>query len=527
MNTKTALLLFFLALLSACSHDTIEEVIIPFEEQEIPVNEKLKLAITPEYLSKMGLPDSTLNYLNEFYSLREFTPKWINDSTLTNIGQQLKEHLQQPFSFALPAKRIPIYTSNNFIQDELTITLSLAQIIYDLDSGVIDYEQKIEKAKHFVAPKILHDFNLDESKDLRLQFLQFGPQDSSYQFIGKGLIDLIDTIKLDTTTFQIASIKFDTLDATTKTRDALISKGYLNSKSTDSLSFARALSQFQKDNALKPDAVIGKFTSFALNESTFRKVERILLAMDKLRSQKKRPNRYLRINIPEYKLRYFINDSLKSEHNLVVGATDHQTPELTAKLRKIVIYPYWNVPYSISSKEILPHLKRDPGYLAKHEYVLLRKDSIVDPYGVNWKKIRENAFPYKIRQEPGPRNSLGIIKFDFYNSESVYFHDTPAKALFWADVRAYSHGCMRTQNPVDLAKVILERDEYRNKVNEITPDSLDSLYSLDTIVSREVKLLQSIPIFIEYRSVVREGERMKIYIDVYGRDEEYLQLMRE
>lgn len=249
--------------------------------------------------------------------------------------------------------------------------------------------------------------------------------------------------------------------------------------------------------------------------------------MDKIRSRKNRPSRYLRINIPEYKLRYFINDSLKSEHNIVVGKTDHQTPELTAKLRKIVVYPYWNVPYSISSKEILPHLKRDPAYLEKHNYVLLKKDSVVDPYGVNWKKIRQNSFPYKVRQDPGPRNSLGIIKFDFYNSESVYFHDTPSKSLFGVDVRAYSHGCMRTQHPIDLAKVILERDEYRNKINEMTPDSLDSLYSLDTIENLEIKLLNPIPIFIEYQSVVRDGERMKMYIDIYGRDEEYLKLIRE
>ncbi len=528
MYTKSALFLFISFLLFSCStKTTTKDVIIPFEEQNIPVNKKIELAITPDYLKKSGFPDSSINFLNDFYSKRSYSPKWINDSTLTFIGREIKTNLSKPFSFALPPKRIPIYDTKNYIQDELMLTLAVAQIIYDLDSGIIDYENKIEKEKHFVAPEVLENIAFNEKIDIRKQFLQFGPKDSSYHIIGEELISLLDTFKLDTSTFNIVSIKYDTIEVHSKTMAALISKGYLQEQTSDSIKFANALSKFQKNNGLKPDAVIGKYTSFALNESSYHKVERILLAMDKLRNKKKKPDRYLRINIPEYKLRYFINDSLKSQHNIVVGKTDHQTPELTAKLRKIVIYPYWNVPYSISSKEILPHLKRDPGYLAKHNYILLKNDSIVDPYAVNWKKIRENAFPFKVRQEPGPKNSLGIIKFDFYNAESVYFHDTPSKSLFNVDVRAYSHGCMRTQNPIDLAKVILERDEYRNKINLMTPDSLDSLYSLDTIIMKEIKLLQPIPIFIEYQTVVREGKRMKIYIDIYGRDEEFLKLIRE
>jgi len=527
MYTKPTLFLLILLTLFSCTNKKNEEVILPFEQQNISVQEKLKQAITADYLKENGFPDSSFHYLTQFYSERDFAPKWINDSVLTAIGIQIKENLELPFSFALPAKRIPHYSTENYIQDEIMLTLSVAQMVYDLDSGVIDFENKIVKKPHFISTERLQKITFNNEEDIRLQFLQFGPQDSSYQIIGKGLIEMIDSSILDTSFFNISSIKYDTLDAVTKTSNALISKGYLNTPTKDSSTFSNALGKFQQDNALKPDAVIGKYTSLALNESTFHKVERILLAMDKIRSRKNRPSRYLRINIPEYKLRYFINDSLKSEHNIVVGKTDHQTPELTAKLRKIVVYPYWNVPYSISSKEILPHLKRDPAYLEKHNYVLLKKDSVVDPYGVNWKKIRQNSFPYKVRQDPGPRNSLGIIKFDFYNSESVYFHDTPSKSLFGVDVRAYSHGCMRTQHPIDLAKVILERDEYRNKINEMTPDSLDSLYSLDTIENLEIKLLNPIPIFIEYQSVVRDGERMKMYIDIYGRDEEYLKLIRE
>ena len=161
----------------------------------------------------------------------------------------------------------------------------------------------------------------------------------------------------------------------------------------------------------------------------------------------------------------------------------------------------------------------------KHNYKLFKKGEEVDPYSVDWKKIRQNAFPYRVRQEPGPKNSLGIIKFDFYNKHSVYFHDTPSKSLFGVDVRAYSHGCMRTQNPVDLAKIILERDEYRNKFNEVIPDSLDSIFARNE--NYEIKLLSPVPIYVEYQSATRKGLGIALFLDIYGRDEEYLGLIRE
>lgn len=249
--------------------------------------------------------------------------------------------------------------------------------------------------------------------------------------------------------------------------------------------------------------------------------------MDKIRSTRQYPKTYIRINIPEYMLRYYNDDTLRTAHNIVVGKYENQTPELESKLRKIVVYPYWNVPYSISSKEILPAAKYNSGYFAKHNYKVYRKGNEVDPLTVNWKSIRQNAFPYKVVQQPGPRNSLGIIKFDFYNKHSVYFHDTPAKGLFGADVRAYSHGCMRTQNPVDLAKTILHYDSTsRYRYNEMRPDSLDTL--LGRKENYDIQLKDRVPIYIDYVTVTRSKDyQMVINHDVYGRDEEYIKILND
>jgi murein L,D-transpeptidase YcbB/YkuD len=163
--------------------------------------------------------------------------------------------------------------------------------------------------------------------------------------------------------------------------------------------------------------------------------------------------------------------------------------------------------------------------MEKHNYKLFKKEVEINPDSVDWSTIKQNSFPFRIRQEPGSNNSLGLIKFDFYNVHSVYFHDTPSKSLFSAYVRAYSHGCMRTQNPVDLARIILQNDKYRNRFNNVISDSLDSIFARG--VNHEVKLLSPVPIFIEYQSVSRDKEDMVIYLDIYGRDEEYLSIMRE
>jgi murein L,D-transpeptidase YcbB/YkuD len=143
---------------------------------------------------------------------------------------------------------------------------------------------------------------------------------------------------------------------------------------------------------------------------------------------------------------------------------------------------------------------------------------------VNWKRIKENTFPYTVIQQPGPSNSLGIIKFEFFNDFSVYVHDTPSKGLFGVDVRSYSHGCMRCQNPVDLGKMILNYDSLGIKRNDLTADSLDSLILLKK--NYVIRLKDQVPIFIEYSTVTADVDHIIFWLDIYKRDEEYLKFLR-
>lgn len=526
MRLLFAICLIF-TLLSCGDSPKEEAKKITFELQDIPLSEKIKKGLESDYLENLGFDEQAIEFLNNYYKAHNYQAIWVNDSSLTVLGNRLKKIMGNPEIIGLPKNRNSHRESFNFIQDEFVITAALGKGIRDLKSGIIDFETKKQRPVHYTTTDSLDlvtSFNVDS---LEQEFIQFGPSDSTYQVLAKGLIDLHKKYPIDTSSFELVSIKYDSLEAFSKAEKALLSKGYLKQGAHDSLQIVAALMTFQEENGLKPDGVIGKYTSKCLNESTARKVHRILVAMDKIRAHAPYPEKFIRINIPEYKLRFYVNDSLKSEHNLVTGSYENQTPELESKLRKIVVYPYWNVPYSISSKEILPAVQRNVGYLAKNNYKVYKNGEEIDPYSVNWKKIRQNAFPYKVIQQPGVRNSLGVIKFDFNNSHSVYFHDTPSKGLFGADVRAYSHGCMRTQNPVELGRQILFYDSIPNrKRNDITPDSLDSLLTLEE--NYEILLKDKIPIFIEYISVVRSPEqKMIIMHDVYGRDEEYIKIINE
>lgn len=524
--TPIFLIAFFTLLLFGCgdSSNSLDEK--PFEQQAISAKEKIKLALAPEYLEKLGISAEDQSFLKDVYRSRNHSPLWMNDSMLTDLGAKMKKVLKQPEQLGVPVNRHKYLKSSNFVQDEIANTMLFARIVNDLQKGVINYKTKKKNPIGTIETSKLESFmNLDVATDLRPQFLQFSRQDSNYTILGKGLINLMDSYPMDETTFKVRSIKVDSSEAIKLATTALISKGYLQVENDTAAMFI-ALKEFQTQNGLKPDGVIGKYTSIALNESTAHKRDRIILAMDKLRSHEPFPNKYIYINIPEYKLRFYINDSLKSDHNIVVGRDENRTPELTSKLNRIIAYPYWNVPYSISSKEILPAAKMNPGYFERHNYKIYKKGELVDPLTVEWKKIGETSFPFKVVQDPGRGNSLGIIKFNFPNSHSVYFHDTPSKSLFGADVRAYSHGCMRTQNPVDLATRILERDVVGRKVNDVMiPDSLDSIMSRGE--NYTISLLDPIPIYIEYVTVARVGEQMITYIDIYGRDEEYLKIMME
>ncbi len=516
---------FVVSIFTSCKTEVKE--VVPIEQLKVSIQNKIKLALEKEFTSVIGINQSANDLLSEFYKNKHYKPKWINDSTLTEEGRKLKIILSNKFQFGIPSSRYASlkWGNTSFIQDELLITTTLAYLAHDLQNGFIEKDTLLLKPLQTVSLQKLEeitDFKSDSTSYIR-QIVRFGPVDTNYQFLAVGLIDYCSKYPVDTNKFEVENFKKDTLFAETKTRKSLFSKGYLKIEEADSTTFMEALKLFQTHNGLRADGLIGTYTAKALSESTKNKLMRTALAMEKWRWKNKYPLKYVQINIPEYLLRLYMEDTLRSVNKIIVGKSDTKTPELTSKIRQIVLYPYWVVPQSITSKEICQKVKQNVNYLTKNNYKIFRNDKEIDPKTVNWAKIKDNTFPYRVRQEFGPNNSLGIVKFEFHNKFGVYVHDTPSKGLFNNDIRAYSHGCMRLQNPVELAKLILDKDSIYNKRNEYTSLEMDSLYLLNE--NFKINLRDPVPIFIEYKTVTVSEKGLIFHPDIYFRDEKYLRLM--
>ncbi len=239
---------------------------------------------------------------------------------------------------------------------------------------------------------------------------------------------------------------------------------------------AEAVKEFQALQGLEQDGLIGQNTLAALNVPAEERVRQILLNLERRRWMADDPGeRYVFVNLADFELKVVDGPRTVFDTRVVVGAPYHRTPVFSGEMTYLEINPYWNVPPSIARNELLPKIKADPGYLAANNFELLSdwSDSarVLDPHSIDWSAVTPERFTYKLRQGPGAGNALGHIKFMFPNQFNIYLHDTPARGLFARDVRDFSHGCIRVQDPEALrrlrarppAGLVAGRDQCRDR----------------------------------------------------------------
>lgn len=224
-------------------------------------------------------------------------------------------------------------------------------------------------------------------------------------------------------------------------------------------------------------------------------------------------DRYVWINIPAYQLTVMESGRNVLEARVIVGKTSTPTPALESFIRSISLYPYWNVPRKIAVEELLPSIQRDTSYLRRNNFDVLDKSGLVrNPETIAWKKFNEHNFPFALRQREGTMNSLGIIKFVFENPYAVFLHDTNAKGLFQTKYRALSHGCIRLENPLALARYLVPE---AGRIDKLIQGKKQF-----TIV-----LNRSIPIYIRYLTCEYRDNALNCYDDVYGLDKPMIKLL--
>ncbi len=278
-----------------------------------------------------------------------------------------------------------------------------------------------------------------------------------------------------------------------------------------------AVKRFQKRNGLAVDGAVGPKTLQALNVPVAQRVDQIRINLDRYRwfIQKLEPT-FLLVNIAGFTVQYIENGTYKWGSKVIVGEPFWKTPVFKAEMQYIIFNPSWNVPPGILKKEALPAIKKNPGYLAKQGLqVIDRNGSVVNPASVNWADYSAGSLPYRLRQPPGTRNALGRVKFMFPNKHLVYLHDTPGKHLFDKSARAFSHGCIRLQNPLELAEVLLGWSEE------------DIRKTIAGGKTRTIHLSQNIPVFLLYLTAVAEGDEVLFREDVYSRDAAVLRALEE
>jgi len=280
----------------------------------------------------------------------------------------------------------------------------------------------------------------------------------------------------------------------------------------------RAVKRFQKRHGLAQTGRINSATRKKLNLSVNWKIKKILLNMDRIKRLPDQPeDRYVMVNIPEFRLFYRENNQQKLTMKVVVGDKKHHTPVFSNKISFIVLNPYWLIPDSIVKKEIIPKLIKNPNYLVEKGYEVRTSYSLkrppIDSTKVDWARVLRTGQTkkYKFSQPPGSKNALGKIKFKFPNQFAVYLHDTPAKKYFKKGFRAFSHGCIRIAQPRAFLATFAKHEPRinYNRAKRILQGKTKTQYNLT----------QPVPVHIVYLTArVKRDGLLYYFPDVYGYD---------
>lgn len=220
--------------------------------------------------------------------------------------------------------------------------------------------------------------------------------------------------------------------------------------------------------------------------------------------------RYAVINIPAAELT--VHDSSGNSllnMRVIVGKNSTRTPAMAAPIRDVITYPYWNVPRSIATKEMLPKIKKNIEYLESQQLqVFGANGQEIDPYQINWEGLSPQNFPYRLRQVAGCDNALGVMKFNLISPFDIYLHDTNQRSLFSRQSRWLSHGCIRLQKPIEFANLLFGNAKYPENFLDIC---------LKDQTPRTEKLSTSFPIFVVYYPIALDATgKVSYYPDVYG-----------
>lgn len=526
-STKKTLLLIFLfsGFLFACKNKKREaekiEQTIEAPKDELEFQQKIA-TVLGEYIPTLKtIQNDTSKYLSwhepvkEVYAANQYKAIWVSKDVLSPKGKEMYDYLSKAEFLGLNkelydfesihklvdslTKILPAVDFNLSKQVEVGLTRSFFQMALHIDKGMFGDTTKGINSNFWIPKKKYEELFAKAATDSVSKVLSsLEPDNPMYNRYMAALKKFVSKNNISDNPIHIRDVKFDSIGAVNDAKKALVYHHYLEDslKQIDSC-YKVALKKFQKDNNLNADGNIGANTIKALERDNSAKFQLLAINADRWRKEHiiELPKKYVWVNLPSYKLKIIEEDTLRLEKKVVIGKSNNknETPILESAINQIVLWPTWSVPQSI----------------VKHEMKSFKGFSVT-----------KTGSYTQVVQPPGPRNALGCVKILFPNKYSVYIHDTPSKSTFGADLRAASHGCVRCQEPLEVAANLIMMSE--NDSMKIDYDSLKVLKDL-RIATRTFKLKKSIPVYFRYFTAEADfNGDVKFYNDVYGRDKEMI-----
>jgi len=459
-----------------------------------------------------------------FYRDRDFEPVW----TVTEAAERrnaLLRALGQAGAHGLPASRYDTEglraafrnATNPYMRGQADVMASriFLQYAQDIHGGFLDPSS--------IIPDIFQDQPHRDPYALMTEFLDSNPhqfmttlppQTPAYTRLMRVKLELEALADAGGygPTVQAGSLRpGDTGPAVVQLRNRLMRMGYLDRSATAEYdaSLQAAVVTFQANNGITADGIAGEATIRAVNRSIEDHWNEVVLAMERHRwlNDGQAPDRLIYVNLTDFHVRVIDDGEVTFVTRSVIGSREHQTPEFSDEMEHMVINPSWWVPRSIAQRSYIPNILAGGGTYLQ----LMANGRPVNPAAVDMSRYSVTNFPFDLRQPPGPRNALGTVKFMFPNRHAIYLHDSPDQYLMEREVRAYSSGCIRLDDPHDFAYHLLSRQmdnpqEYFQSI-------------LRTGDETTVELEQHIPVHLTYLTAWVESDgHIQFRNDIYGRN---------
>ncbi|MCS7196673.1 MAG: L,D-transpeptidase family protein [Aquificaceae bacterium] len=454
--------------------------------------------------------------VQQLYKLLGYRCLWFCEGKPTENFYKLQELLEEGVHHGLKQED---YRPLEGLEPEIALTDILIKFSHHLYYGKVDPSKLYDSWSLPKKPELLVETLHRLLVEGRLNELikELAPKGREYWFLVEQARSLKDLSSIDWRPLGLSKVLRygDKSPCLTEVRYRLFLLGDLQEFTTSELfdeELLGAVRSFQSRHGLKVTGEIDRKTLTELNVSPADRLRQLHLNLEKHRWLSKPLTRAVVVNIPSFELFLLDGGSPVLHSKVIVGRNYKEdfrpTPMLYSRINSLTLNPKWYVPLSISTKDILPKVKKDPEYLRRKGFRVFHMGMEVDPQQVDWSLYGEKNFPFRLVQESGPKNSLGRIKFNFPNHFAVYLHDTPDKGLFKHTKRAFSSGCIRVERAKELALYLLGEGWTSAKLDPLIKEGR----------TQTLTLRESVPIYLLYFTAFEREGKLHFREDLYGYD---------